>query len=83
MYQVNININIMVGNSIKSVINTNASVKSKEHHACEKDYTWNPFTCTGQKNAIYLEVICDEIIKTVPTKSFLSKTVRTNFDEKS
>ena len=47
MNQVNININIMVGNSIKSVINTNASVKSKEHHACEKDYTWNPFTCTG------------------------------------
>ena len=47
MYQVNININIMVGNSIKSVINTNASVKSKEHQACEKDYTWNPFTCTG------------------------------------
>ena len=39
MYQVNININIMVVNSIKRAINTNVSVKSKEHHACEKDYT--------------------------------------------
>ena len=50
----------------------------------EKDYTWNPSKSTS-KNDIYLEVIWDEIIKktkTVPTKTILSETVPTNFNEK-
>ena len=51
---------------------------------CENDYTWNPSTSTS-KNDIYLEVIWDEVIKKtklVPTKTILSETVSTNFNEK-
>ena len=52
----------------------------KEHHLWEKDYIWNPVTCSC-KNGKYLAsmidnsvISCDEIIET-------TKTVPTNFNQ--
>ena len=54
---------------------------SKEHHACQKNYIWNPAICSC-KNGKYLAsisddsvIMCDEIVGT--TKSILTKTVPT------
>ena len=52
----------------------------KEHHVCEKNYIWNPATCTYEIGE-YLGSIMDEIIeatKTVPTKTFPTKSTSTN-----
>ena len=67
-----------------------------EHHACKKDNTWNPCTCTCENGEHLASIIkdsmitCDEIIeptKTVPAKSTSRKTVPTkgtptNFNKK-
>ena len=52
-------------------------------HACEKDYIWNPATCSCE-NGKYLAIImddsvitCDEIIEEE------TKTVTTVFNEKN
>ena len=64
------------------------NVNLKEHHVCEKDYDWNPATCSC-KNGKYLGsiiddsvVTCDEIketTKTVSTKTAPTKNTSTNF----
>ena len=56
-----------------------------EHHACKRDYIWNPATCICEKgryprSIIDDSVMCDEIIeetKTLPTKSTSKKAVTT------
>ena len=53
----------------------------KKYHVCEKDYTWNPATCSC-KNGKYLAsiidndsvILCDEIIEE-------RKAIPTNFNE--
>ena len=52
---------------------------------CEKDYIWNPVTCSC-KNGKYLASItgdsvikCDEILDT--TNTFLTKTILTDFND--
>ena len=57
----------------------------KKHNICEKDYTWNPATCSC-KNGKYLAPImndsainCDEVIEPYKEKT---KTIPTNFKEK-
>ena len=62
----------------------------KKHHICEKDYVWNPVTCSC-KNRTYLASIMDDSAITsdeiidVEAKSYDKETKRvpTNFDEKS
>ena len=56
-------------------------MRVQKHHICEKDYIWNPATCSC-KNIKYLAsiidnsvIMCDEIIEE-------TKTVPTNFNEK-
>ena len=56
----------------------------KNHHICEKDYIWNPATCSC-KNGKYLAriindsvIACDKIMDAVVTK-----TVTINFSEKN
>ena len=52
----------------------------KEHHVCDKDYIWNPDTCSCKNGKCLASIIddsvtmCDEIINT-------TKSVRTNFNE--
>ena len=70
---------------IKSGITIHVDVSGEiweKHNVCEKDYIWNPTTCTC-KSGKYLRiiigksvVICDEIIEvaqTIPTKLFQRK----------
>ena len=53
-----------------------------QHHICEKDYIWNPATCSCKIGKYLLSIIedsviiCDEIIEE-------SKTIPTNFNEKN
>ena len=52
---------------IKSEITINVSVnieiKKKKHHGCDKDYIWNPTTCTCE-NGKYLASISDDLVIT-------------------
>ena len=90
MYYANVNINLMVENviQIQSQIMINAD-RSAEKHICEKDYIWNPATCSC-KNGKYLASIidnsvitCDEIIDTESkSNNKETKTVSTNFSTK-
>ena len=55
--------------------NDKCRYECKKHHICEKDYIWNPATCS-YKNGKYLASIiddsmitCDEIIDAKETKS--------------
>ena len=62
----------------------------KKRHVCEKDYIWNPATCSCQ-NGIYLASIiddsaitCDEIIDAeVKSNDEETKTCLTSFKEKN
>ena len=65
------------------MITVNVSVK--KHHVYEKDYIWNPCTCSC-KNGICLASImddsaitCDEVIESYNDKT---KTIPTIFNEK-
>ena len=70
---------------IKSGITVNVGVKSvkiRKNIVCEKDYIWNPATCTCENGKYVgsiiddLVVTCDEITeatKTVPTKKYFNK----------
>ena len=55
----------------------------KKHHICEKDYIWNPATCSCEKWKILRSIIdnsglmCDEIVEEE------TKTVTTNSNEKN
>ena len=58
------------------------SIECKKRHACEKDYIWNPATCSC-KNVKYLAIImedsaitCHEIIELHDEET---KTVPPNF----
>ena len=58
----------------------------RKHYACEKNYIWNPSTCTCE-NDKYLEnstddsvITCDETIE--PVKSIPTKTVLPSFNKK-
>ena len=70
-------------NSNQKWNNDKCCCKCKKHHICEKDYIWNPAT-RSCKNGKYLASIidddsvitCDEIIEQ-------TKTIPTNFNEKS
>ena len=55
----------------------------KKHHICQKDYIWNPATCSCENGKYLASIIdnsvitCDEIIDAK------TKTVTTNFNEKN
>ena len=64
MYRADVNVNLMVEN----VIQIKSGCECKKHHICEKDYIWNPGTCSCE-NSKCLEgtidssvILCDEII---------------------
>ena len=53
----------------------------KKHHICEKDYIWNPATCSF-KNRKYLASVIDDSMITCNEMIRETKTLPTNFDEK-
>ena len=69
---------------IKNGVMININVSVKKHHICEKDYIWNPVTCSCENGKYLVSIIddnlvmkCDEIIeetKTIPTNFYETKS---------
>ena len=59
-----------------------ASVKIKKKHVCEKDYFWNPATCS-RENGKYLASITDDAVITCDEIVEETKTITPNFNEKN
>ena len=62
MYHLNKNVNAdLMGKNVIQIhggITINVDVSVKKHHVCEKDYIWNPSTCSCE-NGKYLASIID------------------------
>ena len=62
MYHLNKNVNVdLMGKNVIQInggITINVDVSVKKHHVCEKDYIWNPSTCSCE-NRKYLASIID------------------------
>ena len=54
----------------------------QKHHICEKDYIWNPATCSCE-NEKYLASIIDDSVITCDEIIEETKTIPTNFNEKN
>ena len=66
---------------IKSGITVNVDPSAKEDHICEKDYIWNPATCSCE-NGKYLASIIDDSVITCDEIIEETKNIPTNFNEK-
>ena len=53
----------------------------KQHHVCEKDYIWNPATCSCE-NGNYLANIVNDSVTTCDETIDAATTVPTNVNEK-
>ena len=62
MYHLNKNVNVdLMGKNVIRInggITINVDVSVRKHHVCEKDYIWNPSTCSCD-NGKYLASIID------------------------
>ena len=62
MYHLNKNVNVdLMGKNVIQInggITINVDVSVKKHYVCEKDYIWNPSTCSCE-NRKYLASIID------------------------
>ena len=62
MYHLNKNVNVdLMGKNVIQInggITINVDVSVRKHHVCEKDYIWNPSTCSCE-NRKYLARIID------------------------
>ena len=72
-------------NSNQKWNNDKCRCECKKHNICEKDYIWNPASCSC-KNGRYLAnimddsvIMCDEIVELYDEEA---KTVSTNLNEK-
>ena len=64
------------------MININANVKS---YVCEKDYVWNPATCSCENVKYFASIMDDSAItcnENVESYHEETKTIPTNFNEK-
>ena len=63
--------------------NDKCRCECKKRYVCEKDYSWNPSTCSFPKYLASITddsaITCDEIIESCDEKT---KTVTANFNEK-
>ena len=85
MYHTSVNLNLMDDNliQINGGIMINVNVNVEKRHVCEKDYIWNPATCSCE-NAKYLaSIIDDSVITCDKIIDEETKTVTTNFSEKN
>ena len=66
--------------------NDKSQCECKKHHICEKDYVWNPTSCSCENGKFLASImddsaiICDEVIKSYDEEI---KTIPTNFNEKN
>ena len=60
-------------------INNKCWCECKRHHLCEKNYIWNPATCSCE-NWQYLESIMDDSV--ITSDVIIEETFPTNFNEK-
>ena len=62
MYHLNKNVNVdLMGKNVIQInggTTINVDVSVRKHHVCEKDYIWNPSTCSCE-NGKYLASIID------------------------
>ena len=74
---------------VENVIQIKSGITINIDHACEKDYIWNPATCSSENFKYLASIIdnsvitCDEIID-AEAKSYdeETKTVTISFNEK-
>ena len=63
-------------------LNVGVSVKIRKNIVCEKDYIWNPATCTCENSKYLASIIdnsvitCDEIIEAIKTDSTKSTSIK-------
>ena len=77
-------------NSNRKWNNDKCRCECKKHHICEKDYIWNPATCSCNNGKYLTNIVddsvitCDKVID-VEAKSYDEETkiILTNFIEKS
>ena len=69
-------------NSNQKWNNDKCRCECKKHHICEKDYIWNPATCSC-KVGKYLSNIMDDSVITCDEITEERKTIPTNFNKKS
>ena len=65
MYHANANVNLVVDNviEIKGEIMINVDATCKKNHICEKDYIWNPATCSWESVKYLASIIDNSVIK--------------------
>ena len=54
----------------------------KEHHTCEKDYIWNPATCSSEIGKYLSSIIDDDSVITCDEIIEETKAIPANFNEK-
>ena len=65
--------------------NNKCLCECKKRHECEKDYNWNPSTCSCENGRYLVNIMddlaitCDEVIESYDKET---KTTSTNFDKK-
>ena len=70
---------------IKSGIMINVKYKCKQHNMYEKDYIWNPVTCSCKNNKYLANIMddsvimCDEIIESTTKKQKRNKNYSNKF----
>ena len=57
-----INAHFMEENSYEKVNNDKCQFECKKHHICEKEYTWNPATCSCKNGKYAASIIDDSVI---------------------
>ena len=69
-------------NSYQNLNIDNRLCECKKHHICEKDYIWNPATCSF-KNSKYLTSIIDNLVTACDEMLETTETIQINSNEKS
>ena len=76
-------INELKCNSNQKWNNDKCRCECKKHHICEKDYIWNPATCSCKDGKYLASIIDDSVITFYEIiDAVVTKTVTTNFNEK-
>ena len=64
IYHANVNVNLMEENiaQMNGGITINADVSLKKHHICERNYMWNPSTCSCENRKYLVSITDDSVI---------------------
>ena len=73
---------ILIFSCIKKIIINKCRCESKNHHLREKDYIWNPSTCSCENGKYLASIIGDSVITCDEVIEGGTKAVTTNVDKK-